>query len=129
HPGLPLVTVGQRAGLHLRPRRPDAPPLYVLRLDPARNRVVVGPRDRLQVRRVDAADCAWVSAPPPEGEEVVVQPVAHGEAVAGRVLRCDGPRVSVELDAGLSAAAPGQSLVVYSGDEVLGGGLVATAAA
>lgn len=124
HPGLPFVTVGQRSGLGLRPSRPDSLPLHVLRLDAGSNRVVVGPRERLATRSVAAVGCAWVDGPPAAGAEVSVQLRAHGAAEAATVISASAERVNVITARPLSATAPGQSLVLYDGDEVLGGGLV-----
>lgn len=124
HRGLPFYTVGQRGRLGLRARRPDSAPLYVLRLDVAANRVVVGERSALTRTHVDALDCSWTGGPPEPGERYTVQLRAHGEPVAAAVEHADADRVRVQLDRPTSGIAPGQSLVLFAGDEVLGGGLI-----
>jgi tRNA-specific 2-thiouridylase len=127
HDGLPFLTVGQRSGLRLRPDRPDATPLYVLRLEPAANRAVVGPREALRVHGLSASGCVWFGDAPAIDEHVGVQVRAHGDAVAGRIAGVDSGRVTVEVDDPVSAPAPGQALVLLDaagGDEVLGGGII-----
>ena len=131
HDGLALLTVGQRSGLHLRPDRPDATPVYVLRLDVDGNRAVVGPRESLAVRSVTAADCVWFGEPPSVGEEVRVQVRSRGCAAAARVeaVGAGGRTVSVGCAQPVIAPAPGQALVLYDAadDEVLGGGVLTDA--
>ena len=97
HGGLPFVTVGQRSGLGLRPLRPDSRPLHVLRMDASANRVVVGERASLMVRRVEAGDCAWVEGPPAVGEEVSVQLRARGAAAGATVVAASRQRLQVEM--------------------------------
>ena len=125
HRGLPFYTVGQRSGLGLAPDVPDAEPLYVLKIDPALNRITVGPREALRQSKISAADCSWISGNPPEpGSTVAAQLRAHGAAHPARVTVAARDRIDLETDEGVEAVSPGQSLVAYNGDEVLGGGEV-----
>jgi tRNA-uridine 2-sulfurtransferase len=129
HRGLPFYTVGQRTGLGLQPRTADAAPVYVLRLDAAGNTVVVGPRTALLRTRAISRDATWVGLEPPAaGTACSVQLRAHGDAHPAVVERCDGDGVAVRFDPPVMQVSPGQSLVLYRGDEVLGGGTVAEAA-
>lgn len=123
HRGMPFYTVGQRAGLGISPPRPDAAPLYVLELDPARNRVVVGPRQALQRLSVRLADVAWVGEPPAPGEVLDLQLRAHGRPVPVRVEHARSGLLLHALGE-LTQGAPGQSGVLYWEDEVVGGGVV-----
>ena len=108
-----LVTVGQRRGLGLPG---GTAPRYVLAVDG--DTVTVGGRDERQVSEVRIGGITWVDAPV-EGR-VLVQTSAHGPVVeatlTGSTAVFDEPR---------SAVAPGQSVVLYRGDDVLGGGLAA----
>ena len=115
-----LVTIGQRRGLSLAG---GAARRYVLDVDVPARRVVVGPPERLRRELVELEGVAW-NGDAPAGA-VHVQTSAHGPAdpavveaadpVAGTaVLRWAAPRARV---------APGQSVVVYDGDVVLGGGV------
>jgi tRNA-specific 2-thiouridylase len=130
HEGLPFFTVGQRAGLGIAPSNPDTAPRYVIELVPERNTVVVGPRDALRRTTVEASSCRWVAGSPPAAEtRCEAQLRAHGAAHPGRIeMSNENGEVSVRFDAPVDQAAPGQSLVVYRGDEILGGGLIRRAA-
>jgi tRNA-specific 2-thiouridylase len=107
-----LVTVGQRRGLGTGggARR------FALTVDPASATVVVGTVADLLTDRVELVDVVWVGAPV-EGR-VEVQGSAHGTpwpgAIEGGTVRFDRPQRRV---------APGQSVVLYRGDEVVGGGI------
>jgi len=125
HEGLPFFTVGQRAGLGIAPSRPDAEPRYVIELRPDRNAVVVGPRAALRRSLVEASSFRWVAGPAPAaGTACEAQLRAHGEPHPAHVEQTEGDTVRVRFDAPVDQAAPGQSVVLYRGDEVLGGGLI-----
>jgi tRNA-specific 2-thiouridylase len=125
HRGLPFYTVGQRSRLDIRPGRPDATPLYVLELDPAFNRVVVGPAEALRRSGLRAGDCRWVSgAPPDAGSAVLVQLRAHGRPHAARVVAASSRTVEVNFVEPAAQVSPGQAAVLYRVDEVVGGGVV-----
>lgn len=121
HGGVHRFTVGQRRGLGLA----GPEPRYVVALDPARARVVVGTpaeasRDRFEVREV-----SWVSGAAPAGAIEARVRVRHrheGEAALVRAL--PGARAAVALAAPVRGVAPGQAAVFYEGDEVLGGGRI-----
>lgn len=127
HRGLPFYTVGQRSGLGLRPARPDAAPLHVVALHSDTNTVVVGPREALLRHSLVAADCAWVGAPPPPGVRCTVQVRAHGSGHPARVEEASSGALRLHLEPPVAQVAPGQAAVVYRGDEVLGGGVIAQA--
>ena len=120
HGGVHRFTVGQRRGLGLAsPVR-----LYVTSLDAESGTVTVGPRDALERTGLTASRVNWISGPPPEGRRVAAQ-IRHRHAGApARVWPLDGERVRLEFDAPQAAIAPGQAVVLYDGDEVLGGGWI-----
>jgi tRNA-specific 2-thiouridylase len=122
HGGIHHFTVGQRRGLGLSgPQR-----LYVTRLDPACNRVVVGEVDALRATTARVEDVSWVAgAAPDAGARAVVQ-VRHRHAGAPAVLepQPDGG-VLVHFEEPVRAVSPGQAAVFYGGDRVLGGGWIA----
>jgi tRNA-specific 2-thiouridylase len=129
HEGLPFFTVGQRAGLGIPPSRPDAAPRYVIELLAEANTVVVGPREALRRSAVEASSFSWIAGDaPPAGTECEAQLRAHGDPHPARIEQSDHETVRVRFDAPVDQAAPGQSLVVYRGDEVLGGGMIRRAA-
>jgi tRNA-uridine 2-sulfurtransferase len=129
HEGLPFFTVGQRAGLGIPPSRPDAAPRYVIELLPDVNTVVVGPRESLRRSTVEASSFRWVAgSASPSGTECEAQLRAHGDPHRARIEAGDDDIVRVRFETPVDQAAPGQSLVLYRGDEVLGGGLIRRAA-
>jgi tRNA-uridine 2-sulfurtransferase len=129
HAGLPFYTVGQRSGVAVAPDRPDAPPLYVLELRAADNSIVVGTREHLERRTLAAADCAWTNEPPAPGTPCAAQVRSHGgeHACTVRSANASG-RLEIEFVQPVEQIAPGQSVVLYRGDEVLGGGLIRASA-
>ncbi|MFN8232874.1 MAG: tRNA 2-thiouridine(34) synthase MnmA [Actinomycetota bacterium] len=121
HDGTFAFTVGQRRGLGVA----LGEPAYVLELDAAANRVVVGPRELLSRRGLQADRASWVAGSPPDGGgfAATVRIRSHGEDIAAVVEPIhDGFRA--EFPEPQRAVAPGQSAVVYRGDEVLGGGRI-----
>ena len=111
---LELVTVGQRRGLGTGggDRR------YTLHVDAAQRTVVVGPAAELLADTVVLGQLCWVGAPVAGPAEVEVQTSAHGEPEAA-VFEGD----AVTFTSPQRRVAPGQSVVLYAGDEVLGGGI------
>jgi len=118
HDGAFRFTIGQRRGLGVS----TAERTYVLDVDTAANRVVVGAGELLARRGLEADRAHWVAgAPPADGPfEAEVRLRYRGEDVPS-VLHADGDRLRVEFRAPQRGVAPGQSVVVYRGDELLGG--------
>jgi tRNA-specific 2-thiouridylase len=118
HGGHQHFTVGQRKGI----RVPATIPLYVLRKDPARNAVVVGPREALDVISVEATETTWYA----DGTEVecTAQVRAHGAPIPARARLADGV-LTVSFARPEPGVAPGQAVVCYDRDErILGGGWI-----
>lgn len=115
HRGLIHFTVGQRRGLEIGGA---AEPYYVLRLDPERHAVIVGPRRALAVRSARIEDINWLG----EGHSGPL--TAKVRSLAKPVpARLEGDRVVFESPE--YGVAPGQAAVLYAGDRVLGGGWIA----
>ena len=117
-PAIQLVTVGPRRGLGLAGG--GGAPSFATAGDVAGGTVTVGPAEDLLVDelRVDAP--TWVG--PPAAGPVEVQVSAHGPAHPGVASPTPAGSLRVELDEPVRRVAPGQSVVLYRGDEVLGGG-------
>jgi tRNA-specific 2-thiouridylase len=126
HEGHQHFTVGQRKGL----RVPASIPLYVLRKDPTRNAVVVGPRESLEVGGVEADEVTWYGQAAygetacVEGLACAAQVRAHGASIPARAALSNGV-LRVTFDRPEPGVAPGQAVVCYDADGcVLGGGWI-----
>ena len=121
HQGLAAFTVGQRRGLRIA-----APtPLYVIRLDLEANTVTVGPAHELGRCTLLATDVSYVNGGPPPGPVRVQAKIRYKAGLAGATWTpLDNSRVTVEFDVHLRDITPGQAVVAYQGDTVLGGGII-----
>ncbi len=124
HAGVAGFTVGQRRGLGIA----AGEPLYVTAIDAASNIVTVGKGDDLMADIAEVADVSWVTGEePPAGIEVYAQPRYRSAAVPARVVNHGDRRATVRFASPQRALAPGQSMCIYDGDEVLGGGTISHA--
>src|SRR5688572_32090483 len=134
HDGIIHFTVGQRRGLKIA----GAAPLYVVKLDAASRRVVVGPREALTMRRIRLRDVNWIGEGPLDraiergGLEVFVKVRSTRTPQAARLF-ATGEEYEVELADGEDGVSPGQACVFYDGSQgqsrVLGGGFIRSAEA
>jgi tRNA-specific 2-thiouridylase len=134
HNGIIHFTVGQRRGLGLATGKP----LYVVRLDAERRRVVVGPRDALRMSRIRLRDVNWIGdgsideALADDRREVFVKVRSTRPPQPGWLRAANGG-YEVELADGEDGVSPGQACVFYDAGtgqaRVLGGGFIKTAAA
>jgi tRNA-specific 2-thiouridylase len=120
HDGVINFTVGQRKGLGLSG---NDEPLFVLKLDAAKARVVVGPRSALATRTIKLRDVNWL-VPQHETFVCAVKTRSMRPPVAARVMP-NGDGADVELLHPEDAIAPGQACVFYDNGRVLGGGWIA----
>ena len=122
HRGIIHYTIGQRKGLELGG---GGTPLYVLEIDAARNRVVVGPREELYSRALAAGDLNWVgwAAAPAEPFRCQVQIRQRHQAAPATVSAGNGRLLAVFDEPQLSVT-PGQIAVFYDGDVVLASGAI-----
>ena len=132
HAGLMRFTVGQRKGLGVADQGGGAP-LYVLRLDAERKRVIVGPRQALATTLVELRDVNWIGAGdfadlPAEGLEIAARMRSTRPPTRARLFARANGAAEVELYAGEEGVAPGQACVFYETAEpdarVLGGGFI-----
>jgi len=121
HDGFARFTIGQRKGV------PGgfAVPMFVVSIQPATRAVVLGPREALLGRGLIARGVRWMCASPKAvGDRVEVQHRHRATPVPAEIVRIDGDEIELALDAPLSAITPGQSMVLYDGERVLGGGFI-----
>ncbi len=122
HKGLAHYTVGQRQGLGLSSDRR----LYVTRLDTKSNRLVVGGQEQLFTRRLRASQLSWVSGKAPEDLSQITARVRYKSPEVPVSLYLNNTTAEVEFSQPQTAIAPGQSIVFYQGEAVLGGGIIET---
>ncbi|MGB3045224.1 MAG: tRNA 2-thiouridine(34) synthase MnmA [Xanthobacteraceae bacterium] len=133
HHGIAHFTVGQRRGLGIA----ASAPLYVVRLDVASRRVIVGPREALRMHRIRLRDVNWIGdgsldQAAGQGREIFVR-VRSTRAPQAAWLRAVDGEYEVELVAGEEGVSAGQACVFYDAPagqaRVLGGGFIKSAAA
>ena len=121
HRGIIHYTIGQRRGLGIAAETP----LYVKRIDPERNEVVLCRDEALYSRALTAKELNWMAfdTPPDSFRASAKIRYRHAEQPC-TVTALPGGRVAVEFDEPQRAATPGQAVVFYDGDTVLGGGVI-----
>ena len=121
HDGVHRFTVGQRKGLGLS----SGVRLYVVNIDATEGAVTVGPREALERTALTASGVNWIAGtPPPAGARVTAQIRHRHREAAATIDPIDGDRVSVTFDEPQYAVTPGQAVVFYDGDVVVGGGWI-----
>ena len=121
HGGIAGFTVGQKRGLGLAAGRP----LYVIDLDPERNTVKVGEATDLERSRLVATAVNFIACVPPTTPLRVTAKIRHSHQPAAATVRAlGGDTAEVVFDAPQRAVSPGQSVVFYEGDVVIGGGVI-----
>ena len=126
HRGMIRYTTGQRKGLGIS-ALPE--PYYVIAKDPAENRIVLGPNDRLFRRELSAAGANWLLY----SRENVPEEIRCAAKIRYRakeapctvyIRKGDPSRFDLVFDEPQRAITPGQSVVLYDGDVVIGGGTI-----
>ncbi len=120
HNGLIRYTVGQRQGLGLASNNR----LYVLKLDAVSNRLVVGTRDQLLSSGLFASKLSWVSGKVPREPINITAKVRYKAPEVAARLHLKDKIAEVNFHQPQRAIAPGQAVVFYEGDAVLGGGII-----
>jgi tRNA-specific 2-thiouridylase len=120
HDGFARYTIGQRKGLPGGFREP----MYVVAIRPADRAVVIGRREELLGRGVVACGMNWLVDAPEVGRTVEIQVRHRAHPARAEIVRLDGDEIELALDEPVAAITPGQSLVLYDGDTVLGGGII-----
>jgi tRNA-specific 2-thiouridylase len=121
HAGVHRFTVGQRRGLGVT----GPEPRYVVRIEAASARVVVGTAAEASRESFRVSEVSWVAGAPPGGPTDVRVKVRHRHDGERGVVRATGDGgAEVALAAPVRGVAPGQAAVFYDGDEVVGGGRI-----
>lgn len=119
HDGAYAFTVGQRRGLRLGRPAPDGQPRYVLDVSPVTRTVTVGPAAALDVDQLIGTAPRWCGPEPVGSRRLLAQVRAHGDAVPARAEVVSG-ELTVDLEVPVRGVAPGQAVVLYDGDRVVG---------
>lgn len=123
HKGFPYYTVGQRKGLGIALGKP----VYVLKLNPEKNTVMLGDESQLETSVMLVEDMLGVNISSLYiNEQLTVRIRYHSRPVACRLRPLDENRWLVTFSSPVSAVTPGQSAVFYEGDKVLGGAIIAS---
>jgi tRNA-specific 2-thiouridylase len=121
HGGVHRFTVGQRKGLGVS----GPAPMYVLKIDAESGAVTVGPRRALDRTALTASGVNWVAVDQPSGWLPVTAQIRHRHRPApGRVRALEDKRAEFVFDEPQPAVTPGQAVVFYDGDLVMGGGWI-----
>jgi tRNA-specific 2-thiouridylase len=120
HAGFARYTIGQRRGV------PGgfASPMYVIAIRPEQRAVVIGGRDELLGSGLVAREVNWLADTPAVGAPVSVRVRHRAPLARAEIVRLEGDEIEIALDEPVAAITPGQSVVFYDGDRVLGGGFI-----
>jgi tRNA-specific 2-thiouridylase len=122
HAGIVNYTVGQRRRL---PARGGGEPMFVLRIDAESNVVVVGTQEELLVHGLVASDLCFVSGETPQDSFQAQVRVRYQSEPAKATISMRGDTAEVAFQRRQRAVTPGQAVVFYDGERVLGGGTIA----
>jgi len=120
HNGFARYTIGQRRGV------PGgyATPMYVVAIRPDDRAVVIGTREELLGNGLTAREINWLASPPSAGDRVSIRVRHRSPLASAQIMQINGDSIELALDEPISAITPGQSLVLYDGQRVLGGGVI-----
>jgi len=119
HPGIERFTIGQRRGLGVA----MGEPYFVVRIEPESRRVVIGRGEELARSTLTADRCNWL-ADPPGGEFRCTAKIRYNSPPAAATAELLSGRLRVVFDQPRYGVAPGQAVVLYDGEQVLGGGWI-----
>jgi tRNA-specific 2-thiouridylase len=120
HRGIVFYTIGQRHGLGLA----SGKPLYVIRIEPETNRIVLGPEKGLYSQKLTAHKLNWISGTAPRGPLTARAKIRYKSREAEATVFFRNDSVDVHFAQPQKAVTPGQTIVFYNVDEVLGGGTI-----
>jgi tRNA-specific 2-thiouridylase len=125
HDGIHRFTIGQRKGLGLSfSGGATTAPLYVVALKPDNRQVVVGPKTALEQTTLTASGVNWILDAPATARRVTAQIRHRHHPAAASVRALDGTRAELAFDEPQVAVTPGQAVVFYEDEVVVGGGWI-----
>jgi len=124
HRGFPYYTIGQRKGLGVALGHP----VFVTAIDPAANRITIGEKEQLLAGGLTAESANWIAeAEPPKDEPVEARIRYKDPGYPGRIEKAAPGTFTLRFLEPRPAVTPGQSVVLYRGEIVLGGGIITRA--
>ena len=121
HKGFACYTIGQRKGLGIALGQP----MFVTAIDPAKNRVTLGPESAIFTGGLTARDVNWISDETPVSPFRALAKIRYNAATSpAEIFPLPGRRLSVQFDQKQRAITPGQSVVIYDDNLVIGGGVI-----
>jgi tRNA-specific 2-thiouridylase len=120
HRGIAFYTIGQRHGLGLA----SGEPLYVIRIESESNRIVLGHEKELYSQKLTARKLNWISGKAPREPITAKAKIRYKSKEAEAILFPRDESVDVHFAQPQKAVTPGQAIVFYNADEVLGGGII-----
>jgi len=119
HRGIAFYTIGQRHGLGLA----SGKPLYIIRIEPESNRIVLGHEKELYSQKLTARKLHWISGKAPREPITARAKIRYKSKEAEAVLFFRNDSVDVHFAQPQKAVTPGQAIVFYNAGEVMGGGI------
>jgi tRNA-specific 2-thiouridylase len=120
HPGIERFTIGQRKGLGVA----MGEPYFVVRIEPDTKKVVIGRQEELKRSELTARDCNWLADPPDGAFQCTAKIRYNSPPAAATAEEFPDGRLQVRFDEPRYGVAPGQAVVLYDGERVLGGGWI-----
>jgi tRNA-specific 2-thiouridylase len=126
HRGIAFYTIGQRHGLGLSSTQvlSAGKPLYVIKIEPESNRIVLGPEKELYSQKLTAQKLSWISGKMPREPITAKARIRYKSKEAEAILFPSDDSADVHFTQPQKAVTPGQAVVFYNLDEVLGGGII-----
>ena len=122
HPGIHYFTIGQRRKLGLSTNTEN--PLYVTNIDADTNEVVLGPESDLYKSTVHSENFNFISMNPPKNPIRISAKIRYKSSESPGYLYTKKSSISIEFDQPQKSVTPGQAIVFYNQNEVIGGGII-----
>ena len=121
HHGITHYTIGQRKGLGIA----SPEPLYVTGIDAEKNTITVGPKEQIHSSGMVASNLNWIAFAPPAGPVKVWAKIRYrARESEATISPVNDKEVLIKFETPQMAVTPGQSVVFYDGDTVIGGGII-----
>ena len=125
HPGIHFFTIGQRSGLKIGARSSRQEPFYVIEIQKEKNAIIVGEKDYLFKRKLKAKDLNWISIEPPQKRIKVKARIRyHHKEAEAKIQPLPQGKARIVFKEKQRAITPGQHVVFYKKELLLGGGII-----